>query len=422
VKNFLNRLDAGALDLLRQIGALAQGKKCNAYAVGGCVRDLILKRRIVDLDVVVEGDAMALARQFSAAGNGKLTVYPQFGTATVFLSNNRAIDFSSSRKERYPYPGALPVVSPGGIRDDLFRRDFTVNAMAMSITPDRFGVLVDDYKGFKDLKGRLVRVLHDQSFCDDPTRILRAVRFEQRFGFRLEPKTARLLKEAVRKKAEDTVKPPRYFEEFKKNIKEDCAADNLKRLSALGALRFLGFSFKVDGKNVRLFKDISVNALWGQKHLPDWPRDNIWLLHWMAMMCGLSPSAAAQIMERFNISKADRNKVISSLSCRDVSAKLAVRRLTPAETFELLRSLSIEEILLLRACVKNASARRRLEQYLLKWRFLKLQINGEDLKAAGLIPGREFQVVLGKVLLALVEGKCSTRTEQLKFVQSLCQK
>ncbi len=422
MKNFLNRLDAGALDLLRQIGALAQGKKWAAYTVGGCVRDLILKRRIVDLDVVVEGDAMALARQFSAGSNGKLTVYPQFGTATVILPNRRAIDFSSARKERYPYPGALPVVAPGGIRDDLFRRDFTVNAMAMSITPDRFGVLVDDYQGFKDLKKKLVRVLHDQSFLDDPTRILRAVRFEQRFGFRLEPKTARLLKAALKKKAEETVKRPRYFDEFRKNLNEDCAADNLKRLSAMGALRFLGFSFKVDRKNVRLFKDISANAVWGQKHLPDWSKENIWLLHWMAMMCGLSQSTCTQVMERFNISKVDRKKVISSLSCRDLSDKLAVRRLTPAETFELLRSLSVEEILLLRACVKNVSVRRRLEQYLLKWRYLKLQISGEDLKAAGLIPGREFQIVLGKVLLALVEGQCSTRAEQLKYVQSLCQK
>jgi tRNA nucleotidyltransferase (CCA-adding enzyme) len=422
VKNFLNRLDAGALDLLRQIGALAKAKKCDAYAVGGCVRDLILKRRIVDLDVVVEGDAIGLARQFSTAAGGKITVYPQFGTATVFLSNHRAIDFSSARKERYPQPGALPVVSTGNVRDDLFRRDFTVNAMAMSITPDKFGVLADYYQGFKDLKKKLVRILHDQSFHDDPTRILRAVRFEQRFGFRLEAKTLRLLQEALRTKAEDRVKPPRYFEEFKKNLKEDCAADNLKRLSALGALRFLGFPFKVNAKNIRLFENISVNGAWGQKHLKDWPKENVWLLHWMMMVSGLSLNTVERAMERFNMPGVDRKKVISSLSCLDVSSKLAVRRLTPSETFELLRPLSVEEILLLRSCAKDASVRRRLEQYLLKWRHLKLQINGEDLKAAGLTPGREFQVVLGKVLLALVGGKCSTRTEQLKYVRDLCQK
>jgi tRNA nucleotidyltransferase (CCA-adding enzyme) len=218
------------------------------------------------------------------------------------------------------------------------------------------------------------------------------------------------------------VKPPRYFEEFKKNLKEECAAENLKRLSALGALRFLGFPFKVNAQNVRLFKSISVNGAWGQKHLKDWPKENVWLLHWMMMVSGLSRGAVEELMARFNFSKIDRKKVVSSLSCRDVSDKLAVRRLTPAETFEVLKSLSIEEILLLRSCVKDAAVRRRLEQYLLKWRYLKLQINGEDLKAAGLTPGREFQVVLGKVLLALVEGKCRTRTEQLKYVQSLCEK
>jgi tRNA nucleotidyltransferase (CCA-adding enzyme) len=422
VKNFLNRLDPSALSLLRQAGLLAQAQKSNAYTVGGCVRDLILKRRILDLDIVVEGDGIALARQFSSAVNGKLTAYPQFGTATVALPGGRAVDFASARKERYPYPGALPAVSGGTIREDLFRRDFTINAMAMSITPDRFGILVDDYHGFIDLRRKLIRILHKQSFPDDPTRMLRAVRFEQRFGFRMEPRTAQLLKKALVQKADQTVKPQRYFEEFKKNLKEDNALGNLKRLSLLGALQFLGHPFKIDGKNAALIKKISANAAWARKHLADWPEENIWLVHFMAIVSGASPASVTQTMERFNFTKIDRKKVISSLSCCGIFDKLAVRRLVPAQAFELLRSLSIEEILLLRSRTGNAAVRRRLEQYLLKWRYLKLQINGEDLKAAGLPPGREFQVVLGQVLLALVEGKCTTRAEQLRYVQSLCQK
>jgi tRNA nucleotidyltransferase (CCA-adding enzyme) len=422
LKNFLNRLDPAALDMLRQIGLMAKARKCSVYAVGGCVRDLILKRRIVDLDVVVEGDGIALARQFSSAVGGRLTAYPQFATATVALPNGRAIDFSSARKERYAHPGALPSVSEGNIHDDLFRRDFTVNALAMSIGPDCFGTLVDDYKGFNDIKRKAVRILHDRSFRDDPTRLLRAVRFEQRFGFHLEPKTLRLLREAVKAKAEQTVKPQRYFEEFKKNLKEDKAFENLKRLSSLDALGFLGVSFKTDGKNVRLIKKISANGAWAHKHLADWPKENVWLVHFMAVANGASPTAAEAMMDRFNFSKVDRKKVIASFSAQGIVEKLAVRRLTPSETFELLRSSSIEEILFLRSRAQGANVRRRLEQYLLKWRYLKLQINGEDLKAAGLVPGREFQVVLGKVLLALVEGQCTTRSEQLKYVQSLCQK
>jgi tRNA nucleotidyltransferase (CCA-adding enzyme) len=422
VKNFLNRLDAAALGVLRQVGALAAEKKLPAYVVGGCVRDLVLNRKIIDLDIVVEGDGISLARQFSSAVGGKLIVYPQFGTATVKLLNGRAIDFASARKERYPHPGALPVVSEGTIQDDLFRRDFTVNAMAMAIGPERFGVMVDDYQGFADLKKKIIRILHDRSFIDDPTRILRAVRFEQRFAFHMGSKTLRLLRQALKAKAPGTVKPQRYFEEFKKNLKEDKSFENLKRLSSLGALGFLGYDLKLDDPMKRLIKNISSNAAWAHKHLVDWPKENVWLMHVIAILNEASPKTVEQVMERFNFSKVDRKKVIESLSRQDLFDKLSVRRLSSAETFELLRSLSVETILVLRSQTKDAAVRRRLDQYLLKWRYLKLQINGEDLKAAGLIPGKEYQIVLGKVLFALVEGQCATRTEQLKYVQSLCEK
>jgi len=182
VKSYLNQLKPGASKIVRDVGALSQDLGLRAFVAGGCVRDLILGRNVEDLDIVVQGNAVLVATRFVSIYKGKIVVYHQFSTATVTLLDGRAVDFASVRKEVYPYPGALPVVSQGSLEEDIFRRDFTINAMAIAIDPKHFGSLLDHYGGLNDLKRKSIRVLHDKSFIDDPTRILRAVRFEERFG------------------------------------------------------------------------------------------------------------------------------------------------------------------------------------------------------------------------------------------------
>lgn len=186
--------------LLKRIGHIASARKMNASAVGGCVRDWWLGRATVDLDVAVEGDAVNVAHAVANAVGGTTTVHPQFGTATVRLTSvvpGLRIDFATCRRETYARPAAYPTVSAGTLEDDLFRRDFTINAMAVAISPQRFGELVDPFLGLEDLRGKRLRVLHERSFLDDPSRILRGIRFAQRFGLQWEPQTKRLLHEAV---------------------------------------------------------------------------------------------------------------------------------------------------------------------------------------------------------------------------------
>lgn len=183
--------------LLSAIGSIAQQLGMSAYAVGGCVRDWLLEiDGTVDLDVTVEGDGLAVARAAAATFKTALTVHEQFGTATLVADALR-LDIATCRQERYARPAAYPQVSPGTLADDLRRRDFTINAMAVEISPGRFGALCDPYGGARHLRAKQLRILHPKSFLDDPSRILRGIRFVERFQLRWERATERALRDAV---------------------------------------------------------------------------------------------------------------------------------------------------------------------------------------------------------------------------------
>jgi len=184
------------MNIIETVGKIADRLKVKAYIVGGPVRDKLLGIAGGDLDFVVEGDGIKFAEALNNALKGRIKIYRAFGTATIKLKGER-VDVVTARKETYKYPGAYPDVKPGTIKDDLFRRDFTINAMAMSMNKKSFGELVDFYGGKKDLKKGIIRVLHDKSFIDDPTRIFRAVRFSVRFGFKIELHTKKLIKGAL---------------------------------------------------------------------------------------------------------------------------------------------------------------------------------------------------------------------------------
>jgi len=231
MKNLLSRLNPDVLALVRSIGLLAQAQGVGAYLVGGPVRDLILKRPCTDLDITVEGNGIRLAEHFAAGLCGARVVrYPAFRTATVHLSDGRLVDFTTARQETYTRGGAFPAVRPSGIKHDLYRRDFTINAMAVAINPKTWGKIIDPFGGRIDLRLRRIRILHTKSFRDDPTRILRAARFKARLAFRMEASTLRSLKSAIKIKVLDTIKPQRYLKDFNKILKEPKSQEAIKYL------------------------------------------------------------------------------------------------------------------------------------------------------------------------------------------------
>ena len=231
MKNLLTLLNSKSLDLVRTIGLLAQEHGVEAYLVGGPVRDLMLGAANVDLDIAVEGNGIRLAEAFASLDEAaEITCYPAFKTATVQLADGSLVDFATAREETYARGGAFPAVKPSDIKKDLYRRDFTINAMAVSINPARWGKVIDPFHGMVDLRAKRIRVLHEKSFLDDPTRILRAARFKARLGFSVEAKTLRLLKAAVKIKVLDSIKPQRYLKDFNKILKEPKAQLGIKCL------------------------------------------------------------------------------------------------------------------------------------------------------------------------------------------------
>lgn len=237
-ENLLLRLNPQSLALVKSIGELAHLQGVKAYLVGGPVRDLMLKHPTIDLDITVEGKGMRLAESFASRHHGaRVKLYPAFMTATVYLPNGSLVDFATARAETYARGGAFPAVLPSDIRKDLGRRDFTINAMAIAIIPRNWGQLIDPFGGSADLKQKRIRVLHSKSFQDDPTRILRAARFKERLGFKIEVQTLKFLKSAMKMKVLDTIKPQRYLKDFNKVQQEPQSREIIKCLKSWGAYR-----------------------------------------------------------------------------------------------------------------------------------------------------------------------------------------
>src|SRR5512133_2241464 len=216
-----------------------------AFLVGGAVRDLLLGRTTVDLDMAIEGDARMVAREVARRLDGQAVEHERFGTATV-RAGDLAVDLATTRRETYSEPGALADVEPAGLTEGLGRRDFTINAMALGLNGDVVGVLEDPHGGRDDLEAGVIRVLHGRSFIDDPTRLLRALRYEARFGFRMDEQTERLGREAAAGPGFSTVSGPRVRDELLDLLREEEAPAAVERMRELGLDRALDPKIEAD--------------------------------------------------------------------------------------------------------------------------------------------------------------------------------
>jgi len=230
------RMDPELRGILHEAGILAEAMGFGAYAVGGMVRDLLLGRGTLDLDIVVEGEGIRFAAALAGKLRARLKGYERFGTATIALPAGLKVDVATARTEIYDAPAALPRVTPGSIRDDLFRRDFTINAMAVALAPAEFGRLLDEFGGVRDIAEGNIRVLHGRSFIDDPTRIFRAVRFETRLGFRIVAADEARVGEALSLGLLGKLEEYRIAAELRLILREPDPAGPLQRLARLGVL------------------------------------------------------------------------------------------------------------------------------------------------------------------------------------------
>jgi len=423
-------LPSGILNLLRTIGKCANRVGMNAFVVGGFVRDMLLGVGNFDIDIVVEGDAISLGRKIASICKGSLVVYKKFGTATVIMdwpkgvhkpSNSKArfkIDFATAREESYEKPAALPTVKFSSLREDLRRRDFTINAMAASLSKGSFGQLIDFFGGEKDIERKTIRVLHDGSFIDDPTRIFRAVRFEQRFKFRIDKYTQGLIKHAVKEGMFSRTQKQRIRDEIVLMLKEENPVKAILRMKELHELRFIHKKIRVNKNTETLFKRIKESFIWYNKSVSKTKHIDLWLIYLMALLETLKVPDIKCLNDKFIFQKRDRVKLLScAKNNKRILKTLSVKKLNPSQIHSILSNQSLEEILFLRAEARKKDVLSNIERFLIRHDKVKIQIGGEELKKLGLKPGPLYTKLLKGVLHQRIDGKIKTKNDEINFVK-----
>lgn len=409
-------LPARIQTVLERVGEVADGVQAQAYVVGGFVRDLLLGVRNLDLDLLVEPDGAALAQAVAEALDGELfKVESAFRTAKVRLRDGLEIDFATARTESYARPGALPEVEPSSISDDLRRRDFTINAMAISLLPQRFGELLDPFGGRRDLDRRRLRVLHAVSFIDDPTRIFRAVRFEDRFHVQMDRHTEEKARHAIQAGALETITPERLRRQLEELLMRPRPVGGLLRLQELGVFAQLAPGLELD---VPLLQSIPGAADWWV-HLTDEPL-GFGVVYLAGILLPLGPEAAVEVAEtRLRVNGPDLKAFEAAVKRAGEAARLLDLEAKPAALTALLRPLPPEALVLIAAsgaaCSQGDRVRAVLERFLGQWRHVKLEIGGADLRAEGFIPGPAFGQALDAALDARLNGELKGREAELEF-------
>ncbi len=400
-------------DLLQQAGQLAEEVGFALYIVGGFVRDLLLGQPNLDLDLVVEGDAIALAKELARRLGGRARSHRRFGTAKWILeqadaSLPRHLDFVTARTEFYEHPTALPTVEASSLRQDLYRRDFTINTLAIGLSGEKEGRLIDFFGGQRDLERRLIRVLHNLSFIEDPTRIMRAVRLEQRLGFAIEPRTMQLLEDAVGQGLLERTTGERIRHELFLILEEREPEQALRRLDSLGVLERISphliWTDWIEGCFRRVREEVE-----GDERA----------VLYLALLCYDLPDAEVEALigrYRFRARHSHVLREVLQLR-REVLPALLAGGLSPSQVYHLLRPFSATALRLLQLAEEDAGLRAMVADYLGRLRFVRPVLDGNDLRALGLVPGPRYKEILGALLAARLDGHLHSRADEESFVK-----
>jgi tRNA nucleotidyltransferase (CCA-adding enzyme) len=413
-------LPAPVQRLLEEVGRVASREGAQAYAVGGFVRDLLLGVRNLDVDLLAEPDGIALARAVAEETGGEPKAEPRFGTAKVTLPDGFRLDFATARTESYAHPGALPEVEDSSITDDLRRRDFTINAMAVALNPESFGKLLDPFHGKRDLEQRRVRVLHNLSFVDDPTRIFRAVRFEVRYHFEMDRHTEALAKQLIREGGLGSIKPERARAELRRIVQERKPVGALLRLAELGVIDWLLPGLEMDAE---LLRRLPGAVDWWNAHAPESVDALVVYLAGLLAPAGTGAALAAA-ESRLRIAPPDLKRLEAALGAAERAAELLPEDGAPAEITRRLRPLPPEALVFLRARVATQGEDRAkrataLERYVTRWRAVKLAITGDLLTRAGFRAGPRLGEALARTLDARLNGEIEGLDQELAYARAL---
>jgi tRNA nucleotidyltransferase (CCA-adding enzyme) len=367
------------------------------YLVGGAVRDLLLGATVVDVDLAVEGDGPRTARELAARLEGDVVPHERFGTATV-RAGALQFDLAATRTETYPEPGALPVVKPASLAEDLGRRDFAINAMAAALQGDELGHLFDPCGGCGDLDARVVRILHDRSFIDDPTRLLRAVRYEVRLGFGMDASTEELAREAARREVLGTVSGARIRDELLDLLGEHAAPRGVERLGELGLLESLGPNLNGD-------PELIASAKLGAGETQADPALT-------ALAARVSPEPDAEWVESLALRADERDAVVRAAGKAPQLARAVRPELADSAIHALLHCEHPETLALTLAYGAPGGP---ILRYLADLQGVRLEITGRDLVEAGVPESPALGRALEQTLRRKLDGELEGRDQELAF-------
>ena len=377
------------------------------YLVGGSVRDILLDEPNFDVDIVVEGDAIGLANHLADELNGRVRAHRTFGTAVVLYGDEERVDVVTARSESYHAPAVLPAVEPGTIDEDLHRRDFTINAMAVSLKGDAVGELVDPFGGRTDLEAGRIRVLHDRSFIDDPTRILRAIRYEDRYAFRMDDDTARLARECIATGHVGDLSGARLRDELIALLEEGDVSHAIPRLAELGAEKEIHPHVVADEEAVELFDRLrALNKRYGLG-VP------AWRLGLESLARKLPPDEIAAWLHDLKIRRPDGDQIAAAIvEAPRIAGDLAG---TPADVVAAVERHDPDAPLFALAMTDSA----RLHEYFDRLRGVRLEITGADLADLGLGESPRVGEILAEVRRRKLNGELVGRDAELEAAREL---
>ncbi|MDQ6694654.1 MAG: hypothetical protein M3014_09580 [Chloroflexota bacterium] len=399
-------------ELLRAATDLAEKHGWDIYLVGGFVRDLLLGIASLDVDLSVVGDAATLAEEVAQQSGATVRKHSRFGTATLTPQGGGAhLDVVTARRETYASPGALPSVEEGTITDDLARRDFTVNALAVALRSNSPHQLLDPHSGMADLEAKVIRVLHSRSFIDDATRIFRAVKLATRLGFKMEQATVQLILEAVRDGVLATISTQRAIREVEFILQEPKASEMLATLERFGVLRAvhpeLGWPYESGRMS---FEDLNIDPLLREESL----------LAVMAAEYADEPPEAERIARELLLTAPQVRLMRDAATLMGRWQSLSEEEQRPSRTYALLNDLGVralEAVERIPTLQSSGLAHLRLQSYLTELRHTKPQLKGEDLQRLGVEPGPDFKLIQDRLRASRLDGEAPRREDEEALVR-----
>ncbi len=413
------RLPRHLIELLKEFGAVADDLGFSAYAVGGFIRDLLLRRANMDIDIVIEGSGIEFARKYAATHEGvRFRTHEKFGTAVIILPDGFKIDVATARREYYESPATMPIVELSSLKLDLYRRDFSVNTLAVKLNQRHFGVLIDFFGAQKDLKDRAIRVLHNLSFVEDPTRVFRAIRFETRFGFRIGKLTEGLIRNAVKIDVFDKLAGRRLASELKLLLSEERPFLSVKRMDEFQLLQLIHPSIVCNKQLEDLFDSIDGVISWYELSFLE-EKIGRWKMFLLGLTHNLSGAELDSLLRRLETPRKDRQDLVNARRSaqRCLQTLNAHPNMSNGAIYDLFIYLDNETLLFMMGKSKSEVVKKAISLYFTQLRSTTISIKGRDLKKMGFVPGPIFKAILEEVFHARLDGLVRSRKEELTYIR-----